>query len=164
MASYATGASGLVRVVANVSSIVQFLPAEIKSFLGAHPHIQVRLEEKVSPLVTKAVAENSADVGIFTVVPHGYPLETFPYHVDRLVVVTPRAHPLGTLSEISFAQTLAYDYVGLHSDSAINLQLSRNCCLRRWSRPIQARAPSLTAIRWRSAGQRDRAPNRSPTS
>jgi len=59
MASYATGASGLVRVVANVSSIVQFLPAEIKSFLSAHPHIQVRLEEKVSPLVTKAVAENS---------------------------------------------------------------------------------------------------------
>ena len=125
MARYATGASGLVRVVANVSSIVQFLPAEIKSFLSDHPHIQVRLEEKVSPLVTKAVAENSADVGIFTVVPHGYPLETFPYHVDRLVVITPRDHPLGTPSEISFAQTLAYDYVGLHSDSAINLQLSR---------------------------------------
>jgi DNA-binding transcriptional LysR family regulator len=123
MRSYASGASGLVRVVANVSAIVQFLPAEIKHFMSAHPQVQVRLEERVSSQVIKAVAENAADVGVFTVVPHGYDLQTFPYHRDRLVVVTPRTHALAHTDALWFAQTLEHDYVGLHSDSAINQQL-----------------------------------------
>ena len=123
MQEYASGMRGHVRVFANISAITQFLPAEIKSFLAEYPQIQVHLEEKISTAVTKAVAENAADIGIFVMQPHGHQLEIFPYHEDKLVLITPREHPLAMRKSLSFADTLDYDYVGLHTGSTINLQL-----------------------------------------
>lgn len=123
MQEYANGMRGHVRVFANISAITQFLPQEIKSFLVAYPQIQVHLEEKISTAITKAVAENAADIGIFVMQPHGYQLEVFPYHEDQLVVIAPKDHPLSRHRQLSFADTLNHDYVGLHSGSSINLQL-----------------------------------------
>lgn len=123
MQEYASGMRGHVRIFANISAITQFLPAEIKSFLAEYPQIQVNLEEKISTAVTKAVAENAADIGIFIMQPHGHQLEVFPYHEDKLVLITPADHPLAMRKAISFADTLVYDYVGLHTGSTINLQL-----------------------------------------
>lgn len=123
MQEYASGMRGHVRIFANISAITQFLPAEIKSFLAEYPQIQVHLEEKISTAVTKAVAENAADIGIFIMQPHGHQLEVFPYHEDKLVLITPADHALAARKTLSFADTLAYDYVGLHTGSAINLQL-----------------------------------------
>ncbi|WP_206732485.1 LysR family transcriptional regulator [Janthinobacterium sp. 17J80-10] len=123
MQEYASGMRGHVRIFANISAITQFLPGEIKSFLAEYPQIQVNLEEKISTAVTKAVAENAADIGIFIMQPHGHQLEVFPYHEDKLVLITPADHPLAARKTISFADTLEYDYVGLHTGSTINLQL-----------------------------------------
>lgn len=123
MQEYASGMRGHVRIFANISAITQFLPGEIKSFLAEYPQIQVNLEEKISTAVTKAVAENAADIGIFIMQPHGHQLEVFPYHEDKLVLITPADHPLATRKTLAFADTLAYDYVGLHTGSTINLQL-----------------------------------------
>jgi DNA-binding transcriptional LysR family regulator len=123
MQEYASGVRGHVRVFANISAITQFLPGEIKSFLAEYPQIEVHLEEKISTAVTKAVAENAADIGIFVMQPHGHQLEIFPYHDDRLVLITPKDHPLAKRKQLSFADTLDFDYVGLHTGSSINLQL-----------------------------------------
>ena len=123
MQEYASGMRGHVRIFANISAITQFLPGEIKSFLAEYPQIQVNLEEKISTAVTKAVAENAADIGIFIMQPHAHQLEVFPYHEDKLVLITPADHPLAARKSLSFADTLAYDYVGLHTGSTINLQL-----------------------------------------
>lgn len=123
MRQYSSGIRGHVRVFANISAITQFLPGEIRSFLAAHPQVQIHLEERVSTVITKAVAENAADIGVFTILPHGQTLEMFPYHSDRLVVVMPTQHPLSRRRSVSFEETLEFDYVGLHTGSAINLQL-----------------------------------------
>jgi DNA-binding transcriptional LysR family regulator len=123
MRSYTSGVRGLVRICASMSAITQFLPADIKSFLTAHPDVQVQLEETISDVVTKAVAEHSADIGVFTAAPHGQQLKTFPYHSDRLVLCTPSDHPLAARTELSFIEALDHDIVGLHTGSAINLQL-----------------------------------------
>lgn len=123
MQNYASGARGIVRVFASMSAITQFLPHEIKSFLSTHPNVRVQLEEKLSSVIPKAVAENAADIGIFTSVSHDQKLEILPYQSDRLVLITPSTHPLADRSALSFAETLGYDYVGLHTGSAINLLL-----------------------------------------
>ena len=129
MQSYASGVSGVVRVSASMSAITQFLPADIKSFLTAYPGVQLHLEEKLSSAAAKAVAENAADIGIFTDTPHGAQVETFQYHTDRLVLCVPKSHQLASKTEVSFAQTLDEDIVGMHSGSAIGLQLSRAASL-----------------------------------
>lgn len=123
MREYASGIRGHVRVFANISAITQFLPNEIKSFLDEHPQVQVDLEERISPVIVKAVAENAADIGIFIMIPHGEDLEILPYHSDELTVITPDGHPLADKSSVSFADTLDFDYVGLHPGGAISLQL-----------------------------------------
>jgi DNA-binding transcriptional LysR family regulator len=123
MSEYASGVRGHVRVMANISAINQFLPAELKSFLSEHAQVQVHLEENISAAIAKAVFENAADIGIFTMMPHGQNLEVFPYHADELVLIVPKQHPLARRSSASFIDTLEFDYVGLHTGSAINLQL-----------------------------------------
>lgn len=123
MSEYASGIRGHVRVMANISAINQFLPAEIKSFLSEHPQVQIHLQENISASIAKAVFENAADIGIFTMMPHGQNLEVFPYHADELVAIVPKQHPLARRRSVSFIDTLEFDYVGLHTGSAINLQL-----------------------------------------
>lgn len=135
VAEFASGARGEVRVAANISAIAQWLPAEVGSFLAAHPAVRIHLEELVSAGIVRAVTDNAADVGIFTPGPYGAGLETLPYHRDRLVVLVPRRHPLARKRAVRFAETLAYDFVGLHTGSAINLLLlkeasERNATLR----------------------------------
>ncbi|MGH8806706.1 MAG: LysR family transcriptional regulator [Noviherbaspirillum sp.] len=125
MREYASGVRGHVRVMANISAIIQFLPVEIKAFLSEHPQVQVHLQENISTAITKAVFENAADIGIYTVMPHGQGLETFPYHMDELVLIVPQGHVLAARRAVTFKDTLDFDYVGLHTGSAINLQLVR---------------------------------------
>lgn len=126
MQEYVSGVRGHVRIFANISAITQFLPSEMKSFLAEYPEIQVHLEEKISSAVTKAVAENAADIGIFVAQSHGYPLEVFPYHEDKLALLVPKDHPLAGRKQVVFAQALDYEFVGLHTGSTINLQLQKS--------------------------------------
>ena len=122
---YASGVRGHVRLSANISSINQFLPAEIKSFMNIHPQVHVHLEANNSEVIVNAVAENAADVGIITMGAYRHDLEYFPYHSDQLIVITPKEHPLANMRSISFRETLDYDFVGLPVGSALHNQLLR---------------------------------------
>ncbi len=137
MRDYANGVGGLIRLAANVSSVVQFLPREVQAFAAQHPRIQIQFEEKASTGVVKAVADNAADIGVFTAVPHGYDLQTFPYHRDCLTLVTPADHALAHHETIAFADTLDFEYVGLPPDTAISQQLARAAHAR--GRPVNLR-------------------------
>ncbi|MBV8524182.1 MAG: flavin reductase [Acetobacteraceae bacterium] len=117
--------TGHVRIAANLSSISEFLPQDLKSFRAKNPLIRIHLEEKVSTAVVSAVAENAADVGLITEGPKTGELKVFPYRRDRLVLVVPSAHPLAARDIVSFTETLAFDYVGLHTGSQINLQVQK---------------------------------------
>ena len=69
MRRHASGSRGYVRVFANISSIVEFLPGALASFSAAHPDIHVQLEEHVSSAIAAAVADSSADFGIVSELP-----------------------------------------------------------------------------------------------
>jgi len=124
MNEFSHGVRGQVRMVANISAISQFLPKQLSSFLDQNPLVQIHLEEKISSEIIRAVAENSADIGIVSTASKEYPdLSIYPYKTDRLVVITPVGHPLTQNKEINFVDSLGYDYVGLHTGSAINNQM-----------------------------------------
>jgi DNA-binding transcriptional LysR family regulator len=137
MRSYASGVRGLVRVCASMSAITQFLPADIQTFLARYPDVQVQLEERTSTVVPRLVAENAADIGIFTSAPADPQLETFAYQRDRLVVCAPRAHPVAARREVGFADIAGEELVGMHTGSAIGVLLSRAAGLA--ERPLRLR-------------------------
>ena len=122
---YASGVRGHVRLSANISSINQFLPTEIRSFMNSHPQVHVHLEANISEAIVNAVAENAADVGIVTMGAYRHDLEYLPYHSDQLIVITPKEHPLANRRSITLGETLDYDFVGLPVGSAIHNQLLR---------------------------------------
>ncbi|NYT77686.1 LysR family transcriptional regulator [Alcaligenaceae bacterium] len=120
MSEYSSGERGIVRVVANISVITQFLPKDIKRFHAQYPNVQIQLEEKVSTLIIKAVQENAADVGIFSNSYSGDNLQVLPYKKDRLALIVPADHALLKREKIKFEEALDYDFIGLHQGSNIN--------------------------------------------
>lgn len=124
MLGYASGTRGRVRLFANISAITQFLPGDLARFAEEYPEIQLHLEERNSAVTMKAVAENAADVGIYTRQPHGDDIETLHYEQDELAVVLRRDHPLAVHKSLQLADLLDWDFVGLRTGSAINSQLT----------------------------------------
>src|SRR5947208_10935378 len=64
LSEYADGVRGHVRIHANISAIVQFLPEDLGAFSQEHPQVKIDLEEHLSTEVLRAVQEGAADLGI----------------------------------------------------------------------------------------------------
>ncbi|SMF65536.1 MULTISPECIES: LysR family transcriptional regulator [unclassified Pseudomonas] len=120
LGEYAKGARGHVRVLANISSIMEFLPEELSDFMLKHPGIQVDIEERFSPDVVRGVAEGNADLGIFRRSMAVGDLEFLPYRQDHLAVVVSASHPLADRTRIAFEDTLAFDHLGLSAFATLN--------------------------------------------
>lgn len=120
LSEYAQGVRGHLRVFANVSSIVEFLPNDISSFLAAHSSVRLDLQERVSTAVVAGVREGAADLGICWNIVDTTGLQTQPYESDRLMAVVPPGHPLAALKSVNFEQMLEYEFVGLQPESIMN--------------------------------------------
>jgi DNA-binding transcriptional LysR family regulator len=125
LGGYSQGTRGHVRIAANLSSITQFLPKELQAFMAQYPGVKIDLTEMVSADVIRSVAENAADIGIYSQADEQYELTTFLYHKDRMVLIAPRDHPLASQKSVAFLDTLEYDHVGMHRGSAANNLLAR---------------------------------------
>jgi DNA-binding transcriptional LysR family regulator len=122
---HAAGARGYVRVFANISSIVEFLPGALASFAQRHPDIHVHLEEHVSSHIAGAVADGSADFGIVSELPVIDGLNTVPFRSDELVLTLQAGHPLTKRSNVTFAEVAELPFVGLHAESSLHHLLNR---------------------------------------
>lgn len=120
-----SGLRGHVRVVANISAITQFLPAQLQQFLAQHPQVDVRLQERVSSDIARAVADNEADIGLLNDGHYGNKLQLRPYRSDRLAVVVPHGHALARRRKLRLAELVQYDWVGMHAGSALNHLVTR---------------------------------------
>jgi DNA-binding transcriptional LysR family regulator len=125
MRRHAAGQRGYVRIFANISAIVEFLPSALASFATAHPEIHVHLEEHLSAAIAQAVAASSADLGIVSELPAIDGLATEPFRKDELVVVTRPDHPLARRKGVAFADIAEVAFVGLHAGSSLHNLLTR---------------------------------------
>jgi DNA-binding transcriptional LysR family regulator len=120
LGDYEQGFRGNIRVFANISAMVQYLPDDLSRFLTRHPLVRVDLEEAISPLIVRAVAEGVAEIGIFGGNIPAPGLTVLPYRQDRLVVVVPAGHPLRKQAAVRLSAVLPYDLVGVQKGSSID--------------------------------------------
>jgi DNA-binding transcriptional LysR family regulator len=122
---HASGTRGYVRVFANISAIVEFLPGALAAFVQQHPDIHVHLEEHTSAAIALAVADNSADFGIISETPLVDGLRTVGFRNDELVLVAKPEHPLAQRDSIAFVAATDQPLIGLHTDSSLHQLLTR---------------------------------------
>ena len=120
LGDYAEGVRGSIRISANISAMVQYLPEDLRGFLAQHPLIRIDLEEAISPVIVRAVADGVAEVGIYGGNISAPGLTVLPYRQDRLVVVVPPKHPLRGRAAVRLAAVLPYDLVGVQKGSSID--------------------------------------------
>lgn len=148
LSEYAKGVRGHVRMHANISAIVQFLPEDLGQFARQHSQIKIDLQEHLSPDVLHAVQEGAADLGICSLggAPTGNgagngaggaELQSRPYRSDNLVLVMPQTHALSAREAIKFDELLDWDIVGLHAGSSISLAMRKAAA--RDGRPLRQR-------------------------
>jgi DNA-binding transcriptional LysR family regulator len=137
LSAFAGGRSGEVKLLANTNALTEFLPEVLSSFLAAHPHVSVDLEERLSDEIVGLIAEGVGDVGIVAGTVEVGALQTYPFRSDRFVVVTAPGHPLASRASVSFAEVLEYDFVGLERSSSLQRFLTAKAA--REGRPLRAR-------------------------
>lgn len=119
LAEHAKGVRGIVRMFANLSAIVQFLPEDLRAFLARQEAIKISLEERPSGGVVAGVEAGLAELGICSGSIPSRDLHSVLYRRDSLVVVMRHDHPLADRSALAFRDTLDHDFVGLHAESSI---------------------------------------------
>jgi len=119
LSEYSSGSRGHVRLWANMSALVEFLPAALAGFLRQYPETRVEVEEQLTGDIVRAVVEGVADVGIFVAGVPTHGLNVSPYQADQLVVLCAQTHPLAEQDAIDFKHCLAHDFVGLNRGSSL---------------------------------------------
>lgn len=122
LGEHSHGVRGHVRMLANLSAIIEFLPEDLRDFSEQHPEVKTDLEERPSNGVVQGVLDGVADLGICSSDTDTKGLPSVTYRLDKLVVLMPAVHPLAARETLAFSETLDSDYVGLHAASSINMR------------------------------------------
>jgi DNA-binding transcriptional LysR family regulator len=112
LSAYSANGVPQIRLVANSSSVQQFLPAEISSFARKAPESRVDLMEAFSYDVPRLVADGEADIGIYHA---GHPaagLVSKRYRTDRVGLVVPLGHALARRKNLRLEDALDFDFLG----------------------------------------------------
>ncbi|GBU16312.1 MULTISPECIES: LysR substrate-binding domain-containing protein [Methylobacterium] len=120
LSAFSGGAAGRIRVVSNTNALSEFLPEALSAFLADHPGVDVDVDEHTSDEIVGLVAEGAADLGILSGHVDTGALRVFPLRHDRFVLVTAPGHPLAGRAEVSFAEALDHELVGLDRASAVS--------------------------------------------
>ncbi len=137
LGAFSGGFFSQVRILSNTNALTEFLPDVLSSFLAAHPHVSIDLEERLSDEIVGMIGDGVGDIGIVAGTVDTSRLETFPFRSDRFVLVVARDHPLARREKISFAEVLDFDFVGLDRASALQRFLADKAS--RIGRPLKLR-------------------------
>ena len=146
LSEFSGGTKGHIRLMANTSALSEFLPEALKAFLANNPGIDIDVEEQSSYDIIRLIAEGFADIGIVADIVDFGGLETFPFAIDRLVVVMPRKHKLSGARRLSFRVLLEHEFVGLAATNALQQHLGQHAVQAGRPLKLRVRLGSFDAV------------------
>jgi len=111
---------GTVRLYANASAIVGYLPERLRQFKIEFPAIDISLHEHLSDEVIRACMDDRADVGIAVAVGNPPGLDSWHFASDPLSVLMPSGHALARRDSIRLEDALPYGLVGIQPGGALD--------------------------------------------
>jgi DNA-binding transcriptional LysR family regulator len=143
---FSSGRRGRIRLLSNTAALVGFLPDGLRTFLAAHPGLDIAVEERPSVEIVRAVTEGAAELGIVSDGVDPGLLQRYRLQEDRLVLVVAATHPrLASATEIDFAQIMREPFVGL-LDAALETHLAEHAARRGGRLDHRIRLRSIGAI------------------
>ena len=115
--------AGVVRLYANASSIVGFLPERLKAFQARYSLVQIELTEEISDEVVRACIDDQADVGISASSDTPGGLESWHFADDPLMVLLPLGHELAALDALAFLDVIRFPLVALQAGGSLDQTL-----------------------------------------
>lgn len=116
---YGAEAAGHIRIFANTTAATEFLPEILGGFLADRPGVTVDLQERLSRDIVRGVLDGSTDLGIIAGPVKAENLQVIRFSTDRLVLVTPKEHPLAGRRSIRLTETTDYPHIGLHEGTTL---------------------------------------------
>lgn len=101
-----------VRLMANPSTILQFLPADMAEFLSKNTNTSIDLIESHSYDIPRLIIEDHADIGIYHADQPATGVISYLYKKDRVGLVVPNGHPLSTRKELYLEEAIDFDLLG----------------------------------------------------
>lgn len=128
MDAFRGGLKGLVRVAASASAIAETLLDDLTHFMRQpeHADIRVEVEERFTRDITRQVREGIFALGVcWQQADDSDGLLSLPYREDELIVAAPQGHPLVQHNRVAFADTLAYDHIGMYTPAGVYAMLNK---------------------------------------
>ena len=105
--------AGQINIFANTTAVTEVFPEIFARFMTDHPHTIISVQERMTREVVRGVLDGTADVGMVAGPIATMGLTSLHFSTDRLVLVTPKDHPLSARQRIMFDECLEYHLVGL---------------------------------------------------
>jgi DNA-binding transcriptional LysR family regulator len=118
------GVRGHIRLMSNTTALEEYLPEVLSGWLAANHGVDIAVEERLSHEIAPAVAQAHADIGVLADLADVAGLETYPFRIDKLVVVVPHSHALAGRRDIAFVDVLDEEFVGLAAGNALGEHLA----------------------------------------
>jgi len=116
----------VVRLYANASAIVGFLPERLTLFKTRYPLVEIALTEQISDEVIRACLDDRADVGISASTKVHAGLDSWHFAEDPLMVVLPPGHELAQAEALSFLEVTRFPLVALQAGGSLDQTLKEH--------------------------------------
>lgn len=146
MSDHAAGRRGALRILANTSSMAEWLPEDLATFAKAHPDIRLIVEERWSTEIVHHLLAGEADIGVVMEGVSTEGLDVLAYRSDRLCIIAPAGHPLLALQELRFQDVLEYDVIALESSSSMMRLLAENAVEAEKALHLRVQVRSFEAV------------------
>lgn len=111
---------GTVRLYANPSAIVGYLPERLRLFSDAYPEVSIELTEQRSRDVIRACLDDRADVGVAVGMEVSNGLDSWRFASDPLIVLLPVGHALANMKHLKFVDVAESGLVTIQAGGALD--------------------------------------------
>lgn len=122
------------------------LPAVLGPFLADYPQVDLQLVEHKSVDVVRAVLAGDCEIGVYdgNLVNDG--VVSLPFRTERLVLLVPTEHALGSREQLRLADALGFAFVCLPAERAMQRFVEELAMSLAMPLKVRVRAPSFEAI------------------
>jgi DNA-binding transcriptional LysR family regulator len=108
--------AGTVTIASVYSVGLHTLPAPMKTFLRAHPQVNLRLTYRRTDEIYQACLDGSVDLGVVAIPGRRSQIEIVPLRPDELVLVCPPDHPLARRPRLTAASLAEQRFIAFDRD------------------------------------------------